>query len=178
MANQVAQISMQKLVTGMRSNPSKGFTLIEILVVVLIIGITLGFALLAFGDFGSKRRIVMAAEQFVNYVKLVQQQAIVETSTLGISINQNSYQVLRFQTPSNWQLMPQKSIFHQQRFPDNAIVHIDQPAQIKGTPQIIINASGDMTAFKLNFGSAKDIDIATVVADHNGTVALQLATSP
>ena len=75
MANPVAVVSTLNTVIGMR-NRDQGFTLIEILVVVLIIGITLGFALLAFGDFGRQRQIITAAETFVNYVTLVEQQAL------------------------------------------------------------------------------------------------------
>ncbi len=51
---------MLRLVIGMQNRARadlNGFTLIEILVVIVIVGITLSFALLAFGDFGSERRI-------------------------------------------------------------------------------------------------------------------------
>ncbi len=180
MASRAVRVLMQKLVTGMQNNgeSANGFTLIEILVVVLIIGITIGFALLAFGDFGSKRRILMSAEQFVNYVKFVQHQAIMETSTLGISVNQNNYQVLRFQAPSTWQTMPKKSIFHQQHFPDHAVVRFENTIQKNRNPQIIITPSGDMTAFKLYFNSTSEENITSVVGESNGAIALQLLTSP
>ena len=157
---------------------SNGFTLIEILVVVLIIGITIGFALLAFGDFGSKRRILLSAEQFINYVKFTQHQAILETSTLGIMLNNNGYQILRFQPPSTWQGMPNKTIFHQQRFPQGAIVRLDSNTAKSSNPQIIINSSGDMTTFKLNLGSEKDATIATVIGKSNGEIILQPINSP
>lgn len=156
----------------------QGFTLIEILVVILIIGITLGFALLAFGDFGGKRRIVIAAEQFVNYVKFIQQEAILEMGTLGIVFDNNGYHVVRFQPPKSWQLMPSKGIFHQQRFPSNAIVHLESSLNKTGEPQIIINAAGDMTAFKLNFGSNKQNNIAYVIGERDGTIALQVLNTP
>jgi len=168
-----APVSMLKLVTGMQTK--QGFTLIEILVVILIIGITLGFALLAFGDFGANRRIIVAAEQFVGYVKLVQQQAILETSTLGINFNKNGYQVMRFQTPASWQAMPQKSIFHTQYFPDSTVINLESNSKKSGNPQIIINSSGDMTAFTLHLGSAHQVDLATVVGTFDGNVSLQLA---
>ncbi len=166
---------MPKLVIGMKNN--RGFTLIEILVVLLIIGITLGFAMLAFGDFGGNRRIIVAAEQFVNYVKFIQQDAILETGTLGIKLDQNGYQVMRFIPLKNWQPMLKKGVFHQQRFPSNALVHLENNSQMDG-PQIIINAAGDMSAFSLNFGSKKQANIARVIGGRDGSVALQLFTSP
>ncbi len=156
----------------------QGFTLIEILVVLLIIGITLGFALLAFGDFGDKRRIVIAAEQFVNYVKFIQQEAILETGTLGISIDKNGYHAMRFQPPKNWQPMPAKGIFHQQHFPSNAVVHLENSLSESGTPQIIINSAGDMTAFKLIFSSNKQINVADVIGERDGTINLNVLNTP
>ena len=122
----------------------RGFSLIEILVVLFIIGITFGFALLSFGDFGEKRGIIVAAEQFTQYIKLVQQYAILETSTLRIQINQDGYQVLRFQPPKTWTPIASTPLFRLQHFPKGLIVNGG------GRPVIIIvDASGDMTAFTL-----------------------------
>ena len=176
MANPVVLASMLNLVIGMQNK--NGFTLIEILVVVLIIGITLGFALLAFGDFGRERRIILAAEHFVNYVKFAEQQAILETSTLGILLSNNSYQLSCLHSQNHWQAMPQKSVFRQQYFPSDAVVHLDNAAKKSDNPQIIINSSGDITPFKLSFGSHENVKVAVVIGEDNGVVAMQLVKSP
>jgi len=175
MGNLAAPELMPKLVIGMQNK--HGFTLIEILVVVLIIGITLGFALLAFGDFGRQRRIVMAAEQFVNYVKFAEQQAILETSTLGIKIYQNRYQLLRLQPSEQWEALSQNSIFQPHFFPDGTIIHLDGPRNTALEPQLIINSSGDITPFTLHFGVDEKPSVAVVMGKHNGVIALQLGAS-
>lgn len=152
---------------------NKGFTLIEILVVLLIIGITMGFALMSFGDFGEKRRIIVAAEQFTQYVKLVQQQAILETSTLGINFKNDSYQVLRFKAPASWSPLPAKSIFHRQHFPRGLVINLKKANTKPGTPIIIINSSGDMTPFTLDFGTSKQSSLATINGLRNGTISVK-----
>ncbi|WP_156411356.1 type II secretion system minor pseudopilin GspH [Legionella oakridgensis] len=159
-------------------NKEKGFTLLEILVVLVIIGITLGFALLAFGDFGEKRRVMMAAEQFANYVKLTQQQAILEASTLGIRFHNQTYQVFRFNTSGHWQAMPPKGIFHIQAVPNNTMLHWATEKKKSVSPDIIIHASGDITPFTLYFGSYKVPKLAAVIGQQNGSVFFQTMTSP
>jgi general secretion pathway protein H len=152
---------------------NKGFTLIEILVVILIVGISASIAVLAFGDFGSGRKAEVAAEQFQSYVKMVQQRAILETNTLGININQNSYQTYRFQN-LKWQPMPKKSIFHSQKFPNKVIVTLQ--SSIKNQtfePDIVINPSGDMTPFRLYFGNAANPKIITLIGQHDGDLILK-----
>lgn len=169
--------SIRTLVTGMRANRC-GFTLIEILVVLLIIGITMGFALLAFGDFGSTRRIIVAAEHFKSYVKLVQQQAILETSTFGINFKTDGYQVLRFTPPASWTPMPIKSIFHRQHVVKDLVISIERTSSNRANPAIIINSAGDMNAFTIDFGSTKQTIITRIVGMPNGTILLKNVPKP
>ena len=179
---------MQRLVTGMQDKRayflsqttivSRGFTLIEILVVLLILGITLGFALLSFGDFGEKRRIITAAELFANYAKMIQQQAILETNTFGIRFTNNDYEVVRFNSLHQWQPLPSKGLFHRRRIPEYLVIQLKHSSQTTKTPGIIIDASGNAIPFQLNFGSKKHTVFATVVGQPNGNIDVQLMESP
>lgn len=152
---------------------AKGFTLIEILVVLTIIGVTIGFVLLAFGDFGASRRVVITAEQFANYLKLLQHRAIIEMKPFGVTVNQNRYQTFRFEQEI-WKPMSEKTMLHTQSFPDNLVVKFQNPKNNRKSPDIIVNASGDMTAFTLYFGTEQKPTLATLVGNHNGQVALVL----
>lgn len=166
---------MQKLVTGMRNN--RGFTLIEIMVVIVIIGITVGFALIAFGDFGEGKRIQFAAEQLVNSMRLAQQQAILETSTLGLRIDSKSYQILQLQG-SQWSPMSNKGIFKITYFPHNTLITLNTPSRSPiGTPSIIITASGDMTPFTLGFGSTKEGQQVVLTGRRNGDLTIRAANT-
>ena len=150
-----------------------GFTLIEILVVLFIISITLSFALLAFGDFGASRRIIVAAEQFSAYLKLVQQQAIIEGKNLGVDINKQGYKTYRLEQGNTWQAMPEKSIFHWQHFPNNLVIDLESPLKNNTRmPDIMMSPSGNLTVFKLRFGTTDKPGLATLIGKRNGQLVL------
>ncbi len=160
---------MRKLVTGMNIN--KGFTLIEILVVIVIIGVTVGFALLAFGDFGSSRRLHFAADQLVYTLKMAQQQALMEGSTLGLKIDNKSYQILKFKPPHQWVPISNKSIYKAIYFPDNTYVNAT-PASSSQQPGILISPSGDITPFTIEIGTNKGDVLNAITSKNDGTITL------
>lgn len=171
MAKQAERVLTQKLVTGM--NVNKGFTLIEILIVIVIIGITLSFALLAFGDFGESKKVLFAAEQLQSSLKLTQQQAILETSTYGLTINNKGYQILKFKDNSSWGPVSNKGIFKPFSFPTNTYIILKSSLHNTGNaPHIIINASGDITPFILTIGINQSQRIATLKSSQNGDLTL------
>lgn len=154
-----------------RRKNSPGFTLIEIMVVVVIAGIILSFALLAFGDFGRERRIFIAAEQFKNFVKLVQHQAMVESSTLGVRVTNKGYQVLRLKPPSHWEVLKQP-VFHH-RFPAHTVIWFHEARSEQ--PQLLVNAVGNLSAFQLDFKIQPDHLVATVTATADGVLTVRAA---
>ena len=161
-------------------NPNKlterGFTLIELLIVIVIIGIVSTVTLYAFGDFGASRKAKMAAEHFTSYLKLLEQRAILETSTFGININPAGYETYQLDTHSQWKPMPQNSFFHWQSFPAKIKVQLESPIQNHTkNPDIIINPSGGMTPFKLTFGTEGNPQLIQILGKHNGDMVLQNA---
>ncbi len=156
----------------------QGFTLIEILIVIVIIGITVGFALIAFGDFGASKKIMFSAEQLANNIRLAQQQAILESSTLGIRINNDSYQILKFNNQTKWLPVSSKGIFKVNYFPQNTVIILKTNNKpINGAPAIVINASGDITPFTISFGSNKEDILTTLTATYDGTLTFNSAKS-
>ncbi|WP_165475064.1 type II secretion system minor pseudopilin GspH [Legionella yabuuchiae] len=154
---------------------NSGFTLLEILIVLVIIGVAVTFALLSFGDFGGKRKIIIAAEQFANYIKLTQQQAILEASTLGIDLRSHGYQVVRYDPQGAWHNVSDKGIFSFQKLPSSAHMHWDGKQSQQDGPEIIINASGDMSPFAVMFDSDNQSNLVTVKGKHDGQIEMVLA---
>ncbi|PJD93659.1 MAG: type II secretion system protein GspH [Legionella sp.] len=149
-----------------------GFTLIEILVVVLIISITLGFAMMAFGDFGAHRKIRSAAEGFSQFAELVHERALLESSTLKLQLNSTGYYVQRLSPNHQWQAL-QSSMYHLHPLPSNTFLSVSAGSSRPDQLIIIMSATGDMTPFKVYFGSPAQPRLASVVGKENGTILFQ-----
>ncbi len=159
---------MLKSVIGMRDKIS-GFTLIEILVVLIIISIVMTFAMTSFGDVGTKRAVVAEGQYFIHYVGLVRQEAILDAETLGIRINANGYEVFRFQEPNRWQPM-KSALFRHHAFRNKLNIHlnISQKQSI-----IVISPSGQITPFEATFGTIGEPNMITISAQEDGFISVK-----
>lgn len=150
-------------------HPNKGFTLTEILIVIVIIGLILGFASLAFGDFGKSKRLLFAVEHLQNTLELAQQQAILNTSTYGLQINNNSYQILKFNNQSQWVPASVKGVFKTYYFPSDTLVTLQSAlSPSSSAPEIILSPTGQMTPFTLTFGTPQEKEVALLIGQVNG----------
>ena|SRR3990167_1999364 len=156
-----------------------GFTLIEVLIVIVIVGIVSSLTLYALGDFGLSREAKVAAEQLSSYLQLLEQRATLETSTLSVQFSmQNNtlsgYQTYRLNNASQWRLIPQTTLFHWQAFPAKILVHFESDTQSPTQkPDIIINPSGDISPFTLFFGTRQTPQLIQLVGKPNGEIVLQ-----
>lgn len=166
---------MLKLAIGISTdNPltppkSKGFTFIELMVVLVILGIVFQFALLSWGDFGERRRVIVAAEQLTTFFNALQDEAVLENNLIGVRVRTHDYQLLRFQTKKGWQ--PRPTRLHPPKLPANTLLHAQGAG---GEAQIVIDAQGDINAFKLDLGNARQSAIATLFRGPSGNVELQV----
>jgi len=153
----------------MRTTKS-GFTLIEILVVLVILGITASVALLAFGDFGESRRVEAEAERFLQKTRLIRHHALLEAITYGMKITPTSYEIFRFTPPNTWTPVT-STLLKPYNFPPKILRYLSiESTGKKGKKNwIVFQASGEITPFTLTFGLKHQPNIAHVVAEDNGT---------
>lgn len=134
-----------------------GFTLFELLIVIVILGIVASFALLATGDFGRSRRIEASVSQFVQLVQMAEQQAILESSVLAIGLTSQGYQFYRYEvglngTQGQWQALPPNSLLAYHSWPSSmraTVSSANSSADNAAKLFIIISPSGNLTPFSL-----------------------------
>ena len=153
-----------------------GFTLLEILVVLVIIGILTSMAVLSIGD---RRGDILQDEsrRILALINLAREEAILEGREYGLGLWRGHYEFYELdEETSEWKPMTTDSHLRPRELPEtlellleieNQEVVLDAKAPDK--PQILILSSGETTAFRLTFEPEDDdIDPVTIELDTLG----------
>jgi general secretion pathway protein H len=132
-----------------------GFTLIEMLVVVVIIGILASTVVLGFVGSDREQNLRTEAERLAALIEMARSEAVQRNEEWGVSINATGYQFLVF-NPHNHTWIEQKNgPFHPRRTADMTLsVKVDQltmPGENanESAPNIIMFSSGEQTPFEI-----------------------------
>jgi len=142
-----------------------GFSLIELLVVVTIIGIFAGAAVLSLGILGSDRELEREAFRFRSLVDLLTEEAVMDSRDYGIMFTETGYRFFIFDYQQLLWLDPIGDSFlaeYQLQEPlamalsleDRDVVlesGFDEELLEEPEPQVIILASGEVTPFDVEF---------------------------
>lgn len=138
---------------------SQGFTLIEIMVVVLIIAIVMGMAALRLGILKGPRQSINAAYLLQDAIPAIRTQALLEPAVLGIFLEKNGFSVRRLTYDSHkktprWQNLYDDRLSNLNAWQGDVSVHwtsskkktTTQPSgNITPTPAVTILPSGLIT---------------------------------
>lgn len=112
-----------------------GFTLLELLVVLLIIGITLSFAMLSIGDRTRERSVEEEAQRLAARLMLAEQEAILQAKEIALQPTREGYQFLALEYTSankdgEWRVL-EDDVLRPRRLPPG--MSIDITAQGEGS---------------------------------------------
>ena len=88
-----------------------GFTLLEILVVLILLGIILSVAVLSAGG-GKEREIEQEVQRMVQLIHLAKEEAILNRQELAVKFSPNAYEFLRLEN-ENWIPYTENRLFYQ-----------------------------------------------------------------
>jgi general secretion pathway protein H len=146
------------------SRLQRGFTLLEIIVVLVIIGIMVSFAVLQFGDEGEKQ-LKEETRRLELLVKLAREESILESSDYAIGFWQGGYSFYTLdEGEGKWDEITDDPTLRPREIPEYIELSIELEDQLvilemepPEKPQIFLLSSGEMTPFLLQL-SVQDRD--------------------
>jgi general secretion pathway protein H len=146
---------------------SSGFTLVEILVVVVIIGIVASMVTLSVGVLGRDREVEDQTRRFWAVLQQAREEADLQSLDIGVFVSDNAYEYLLFdQRRGAWQPIYDDKLYERRELPEGlrfrlwlegreivmkpgAVDRSDEEEDKKWAPQIAVLSSGEIAPFEL-----------------------------
>ena len=141
----------------MHSNKQRGFTLLELLVTLVIVGILITFVAVSFTTNNHKLEIRSEATQLARKIELVRRVATTHNETWGVRISHDSYQFLKFDQDEKLWRESNDRRYRNHNLPVNMFLQFegnqDIPALVDKLdelePEMMVGPGGEMTPFIL-----------------------------
>lgn len=152
-----------------------GFTLLELMAVIVIIGIVISFASLSIGQ-NSSRIVQDEAERLHGLIQLAAEEAVMQGRELALEFNRDRYQFLELGS-NGWQRVEQDKMFRERILPENVELELTLEGAEAGfadpdnLPRIFILSSGELTPFSLSL-SADEVETYSLQGSINGKLVL------
>lgn len=139
---------------------SRGYTLIEILVVLLIISIVTTVALLSLGR-NQTKAMQSLADEFTQSLSLAEEQAMLAPAVMGLVFDGRVWHFATLSAAADRSIKPQwvpwqDDTLHPRNIPSGMEVHLDvmgaHRQTTSGEPTVVISTNGDITPFTLTIG--------------------------
>ncbi len=160
-----------------------GFTLIEILVVIVIIAVLSTVAMLSVGVLGQDRGLDTEGERYTDVVAAALEQAQLEGRDFGLHFTGSHYEVLTYvMRRQRWESVPDDRLYATHELPAGVSAHLqiegkdiqldDDKPGVMHVPQVMLFSSGDASPYKLVFAREGSDATWRVAGEADGTLTV------
>jgi general secretion pathway protein H len=168
--------------TGPSSRRSSGFTLLEVLVVLVILGIITAMAVLSVTVLGGDHEMDQEAQRLQAILAQAREESMLDGRDVGLRVDRRGYDFLRYNgRVGTWEAVVGDPLLRKRDLPDglNAGLRLeardvllkpreapteDLPAQ----PQVVVQASGDLVPFELLLSRDGTDEVRRIAATIDG----------
>jgi len=167
----VAQSS--RLAKRLVGNNSQGFTLLEVLMVVLLVGIISGIALLGFNPGGSERQIRQESERLASLIEQISDEAVMQNREFGLLLTAEGYQFLCLdEKVKKWVICEDKN-YQPHQLPEGVKLRL-----LHGTDSSFSLEISDESNSKEDKKNQIRPDVLFLSSGESSPVSLEFATQP
>lgn len=178
-------ISVSKTLGTSRAR-STGFTLLELMIVVFIIGLITAGAVITFGGDRRDTELDREAERLDALFDYAREQAELQTRDYGFRANEVGYSFVVFDVLQNqWRTADEDDALREREFPEG----IEPQVVVEGRqivldqkkrtiddfkPQVLIFANGDLSSFEVTLQREEGTEKARIYTDEQSVIRLLL----
>lgn len=120
------------LILTNRSTLARGFTLLEVLMVVLVVGILSAIVLISLNPGGPERRLDDEAERLASLLSLASSEAVMQNREYGVRLEDDGYRFLCFdEGKQQWLECTGDSLFKRHILPEGLEVRVLSASRVK-----------------------------------------------
>jgi general secretion pathway protein H len=173
---------------------SKGFTLVEILVVVVIMAVIISLAVLSMGVTGRDSGLDEETRRIEGLIGLLHERALLEGRDFGLRLEPSAYEFVVYDPyKDRWTSLNQEREYRHRDLPKGLSFQLELDSQVvvlkavdktfasdqgPPPPQVAIAASGEGTPFRLTVTRDQTKASATVSGDALGKVSHESSDHP
>ncbi|MDH5594727.1 MAG: type II secretion system minor pseudopilin GspH, partial [Gammaproteobacteria bacterium] len=152
----------------------RGFTLLELLIVITIIGLVIGLVSLSTGLIGNVP-LEREAKRLHALIDQVGKEAIIQSKVIGIHFSHNNYSFLQLQD-NQWQVLSDDDIFKTRELPEQLKLEHDFETDEESEtlkPMTFFLPTGETLPFIVALRDIDSNEKYIITLKHNGTVAME-----
>ncbi|VAW73441.1 hypothetical protein MNBD_GAMMA12-3366 [hydrothermal vent metagenome] len=158
---------------------SSGFTLLELMVVILIIGLMTNYVVLSYRTTDAATLAKQEAKKLAYLITLASQDSLMRSRPISLHLNAKGYQFLLKSKTDLW--LPSKDkLFKPQRLPKGVTIELnlsndeDQfSVPEEETAQILLSTSGELTPFTIRLVTSETTKFSELSGQFSGQLKIR-----
>lgn len=152
-----------------------GFTLLELLVVLVIVGITLSFTVLSLDLRSDKDVVLEESRRLTALMQLASEEAVMQGQELAMQLDEGTYRFLVLDNKNKWRAIDNDQMLRERRLPNGlrtelVVEGIDQASASAVANLIYFYSSGEITPFQLSMQDSQRKYLYTINGDAQGLI--------